>query len=139
MYRIVIASVLLVFACKTPPFNPATFSEDLITIGEGGGFAGIETRYYFTPVGKVYQQTGRDSSLKKLPDINRELVSQVQTTASEVGLHDYTYVNPGNVYKFITLRSDGRENKIVWSHADDGVKPVCPAIFDLLKQSIKNN
>ena len=138
MYKIIILAFVLVGGCKSAPFSPTAHSEDLIIIGEGGGIAGIETRYYFTTTGQVYRQEGRDTTFVKLPRIDRRIVTQVIETARQVGLADYTYQIPGNVYKFLTVNVEGKENKIVWSTPKDGVKSICPTIFNLLKQSIKN-
>jgi hypothetical protein len=138
MYKIIIVGILLTWSCKSVPFNPSTPGKDLITIGEGGGFAGIETRYYFTTAGQVYRQIGRDTTFFKLPAIDRRIVTQVLEIARQIGLNDYAYENPGNVYKFLSFQIDGKENKIVWSTPKDGVKSAYPSIFNLLKQSIKN-
>jgi hypothetical protein len=138
MHKIIIIGFLLTMSCKSVPFSPASYGEDLITIGEGGGIAGIESRYYFITNGQVYHQMGRDTVFDKLPAIDPRIVTQVIETAQQVGLADYTYQNPGNVYKFLTVNIDGKENKIIWSTPKDGVKSACPSIFNLLKQSIKN-
>jgi hypothetical protein len=138
MHKIIVLGIMLVWGCKSAPFSPTAHSEDLIIIGEGGGIAGIETRYYFTTTGQVYRQEGRDTAFVKLPRIDRRIVTQVIETARQVGLADYAYQTPGNVYKFLTVNVDGKENKIVWSSPKDGVKSTCPTIFNLLKQSIKN-
>ena len=138
MYKIIILGIVLIAGCKSAPFSPTAQGDDLIIIGEGGGIAGIETRYYFTAAGQVYQQMGRDTAFVKLPAIDRRIVTQVIESAQKVGLADYAYNKPGNVYKFMTVNVDGKENKIVWSTPKDGVKSACPTIFNLLKQSIKN-
>jgi len=53
---IIILSLLLLMACKTIDFNPRTYTGDYITIGEGGGIAGIETSYHILPNGKIFKQ-----------------------------------------------------------------------------------
>lgn len=138
MYKFTLLAIVLFVGCKSAPFNPTDHGDNLIVIGEGGGIAGIETRYYFTTTGQVYQQMGRDTAFVKLPGIDRRIVTQVIKTGQQLGLADYVYENPGNVYKFLTVIVDGKENKIVWSTPKDGVKSACPTIFNLLKQSIKN-
>jgi hypothetical protein len=144
-FQIVIAStwgiVMVIFfvnACKSIPFNPATYPENILTIGEGGGFTGIETSYFITQKGQVFQQMGRDTLLVEMPSVDPKIVRQAISTIHQLDLVNYKYQNPGNVYKFLYIKLDGEENRIVWGNANDGVKPVCPDIYHLLHQSLTN-
>ncbi|MBK8506878.1 MAG: hypothetical protein IPL46_34705 [Saprospiraceae bacterium] len=134
----IIMMFLFVNACKSIAFNPATYADNLLTIGEGGGFTGKETRYFFTKRGQVFMQAGRDTSLIEMPSVDRKIVSQAISTIQQLDLVNYSYQNPGNVYKFLHVKLDGKENRIVWGSANDGVKPACPDLYHLLHQSLKN-
>jgi len=124
-------------ACKTIPFSPESSDQNLITIAEGGGFAGIETKFFFTESGDVYQQVGRDTSLIPMKRVKRQVIEQVFSTVEQMELMSYKFDAPGNAYKYLRVSKDGIENKIVWGSPDDEVKPVCKSIFTLLKQSMK--
>ena len=138
----VTGSIMMLFAlanaCKSIVFNPATYNEDLIVIGEGGGFTGIETRYFFLQTGQVFQQRGQDTLLIEMPSIDRKIFRQAISTILQLGLVDYVYQNPGNVYKFLQVKLEGKENRIVWGNAGDKVKTACPELYHLLLQSLKN-
>jgi hypothetical protein len=134
----IILVFFLVNACRSIVFHPATYTENLLSSGEGGGFTGIETRYFFTKTGQVFQQTGQDTALNKMPSVSRKIVSQAISTIYQLDLVSYSYQNPGNVYKFLEIKLDGKVNRIVWGAANDGVKPVCPELYHLLNQTLKN-
>ena len=104
-------SALLLLACKTIPFSPDAVDQNLITIAEGGGFAGIETRYFFTESGDVFRQVGRDTTLTKLSGNSRQIVKQVYSTVDQMDLMSYKFDAPGNAYKYLRVSKDGKVNK----------------------------
>ena len=130
-------SLLILFlgfsACSVSHFNPLQTKRDFITIGFGGGFAGIETQYYIFENGKVYEQVGLDSRFTKLTPLKREMVEQAVQNFHQFNLIDYSYQNPGNTYKFLAIHHEGSSNRIVWGGKSlKEVHPVCTQIYDLL-------
>ncbi len=139
MRHVFLLIFLAFLACKTVPFSPDSYQKDFVSISEGGGFVGIETHYHFTPLGNVYQQMGMDTTLQKLPDVDREIVRQVLKMARQMELDKYEFDDPGNAYKALTINLEGKKNRIVWSPGSTEVNPSCSSIFKLLKQSLNEN
>ena len=127
----------VLFCCKSMPFNPKSVQQDFVAIGEGGGITGIETRYFFTISGEVFVQIGLDTVSQKLPSIDRKLVSQTISTIEKLDLINYRYQKPGNVYKFLEIKLNGQENRIVWGSVNDDVSPVSVSLYQILKQSLE--
>ncbi len=130
-------SLLILFlglsACSVSQFNPLQTERDFITIGHGGGFAGIETQYHIIDNGKVYRQVGLDSSLTLVKPIKKVTIEQAMHSCHQFDLIDYRYQNPGNTYKFLTIHHEGESNRIVWGGKSlKEVHPVCIQIHDLL-------
>ena len=130
-------SLLILFlglsACSVSQFNPLQTKRDFITIGFGGGFAGIETQYHILDNGKVYEQVGLDSSLTLVKTMKKETVEQAIQNCHQFNLTEYQYQNPGNTYKFLTIHHQGESNRIVWGGKSvKEVRPVCTQIHDLL-------
>lgn len=130
-------SLLILFfgisACSVSQFNPLQTEGNFITIGFGGGFAGIETQYHILENGKVYEQVGLDSNLTRLAPIKKEIVEQAIQNFHQFNLIDYPYQNPGNTYKFLTIHHEGASNRIAWGGKSlKEVRPVCIQIYDLL-------
>lgn len=130
-------SLLILFlgfsACSVSHFNPLQTKRDFITIGTGGGFAGIETQYHILDNGQVYEQVGLDSSLTQMKPIKKETVQQAIHNCHQFNLFDYSYQNPGNTYKFLTIHHEGESNRIVWGGKSlKEVRLVCTQIYDLL-------
>lgn len=127
----------MLFCCKSIPFNPESAQQNFVAIGNGGGITGIETRYFFTVSGEVFVQIGFDTVFQKLPSIDRKLVSQTISTIEKLDLINYRYQKPGNVYKFLEIKLNGQENRIVWGSLDDEVSPVSVSLYQILKQSLE--
>lgn len=130
-------SLLILFlglsACSVSQFNPLQTERDFISIGFGGGFAGIETQYHILDNGQVYEQVGLDSMLTQVKPIKKETVEQAIHNCHQFNLITYTYQNPGNTYKFLTIHQEGESNRIVWGGKSlKEVRPVCTQIYDLL-------
>ncbi len=128
--------MLCLSACKSIPFTPHSHEEDFLTIGEGGGFAGVETSFHILRNGDVFRQIGQDTVLTQLEDIPQAQIRQALNNCEVFKLSDYTYSEPGNTYKFLTVHQAGKSNRIVWQRGDEKVKPICRQIYQLLNQSI---
>ncbi len=129
--------ILVLFCCKSIPFNPESAQQNFVAIGNGGGITGIETRYFFTVSGEVFVQNGFDTVSQRLPSIDRKLVSQAINTIEKLDLINYRYQKPGNVYKFLEIKLNGQENRIVWGSISDEVSPVSVSLYQILKQSLE--
>ena len=127
----------LLFCCKSIPFNPESDHQNFVAIGEGGGITGIETRYFFTVSGEVFVQTGLNTVFQKLRSIDRRLLSQTINTIEKLDLINYHFQKPGNVYKFLEIKLNGEENRIVWGSMNDEVSPVSANLYQILKQSLE--
>lgn len=124
-------------ACKSIPFSPENYRDNYIVMGEGGGFAGVETHHFITLKGDVFRRVAQDTLLQKLPAVSQRLVDQVMNTVEQLDLINYEYNRPGNTYKFLHFYVDGKDQKVVWSGNDQEVNPACQNLFTLLKRSIK--
>ncbi len=137
LISIVILTVFLQNCTVTKPDIDSP-EQALLSIGDGGGIAGIETQYYVLQNGHVYSRSTLDTTLIRLPSLDRNLVSQCYTNYRTL-LTDYHYDQPANTYRFISWQEDGEENRIVWSAEDQEVHSVCKNIYQILYNSIKTN
>ena len=127
---------LCFLGCKTLPFQPTQYEGELITIGTGGGFAGIETSFHILSHGVVYKQIGQDTTLVEHGKIPRKNIHQTIENCKTFALYDYEYQEPGNAYKFMVLKMNGKSNRIVWSGDDHKIKPLCKNIYQSLNNLI---
>ncbi len=134
-----IIALSILIHCKSIPFQPSNHSGDFIAIGEGGGFAGLEERYYVTDDGHVYQKGLQDSSFVLIKRLPLAIIDQTFENCRTFSLIDYTYNNPGNTYFFLSLHFDQSENTIVWSRNDEEVLPLCKNIYQSLNHLIHEN
>ena len=131
--------LLLMGNCKTVPFQPETYDDDYLVIGDGGGYTGLETSFYITNRGEVFKHSGRDTVYQKMPKINQKVVKQAMGSIDQLGLIDYQFQNPGNVYKFLSMNIDGKSNKVVWGDNQQTVSPAIANIYRILNQSLQND
>lgn len=89
-------------------------SNEFLRIGNGGGFAGIETVYTVLKNGQV-EMGGKVISRLKSSDVN-----QLFGNIDILKLNEIDYNKPGNLYKFIEFTLNGSTHKITWdSNAAD--------------------
>lgn len=103
---IIIISLLL--SCGTA--RNGNTNTKMIAFGNGGGFAGIETKYLLYSTGDLMKVVGADTAkIKSLP------APSISTYFRDAeAIRDYKYFKPGNIYNFIEF--DG--NRITWSSTD---------------------
>jgi hypothetical protein len=94
-------------------------AQDALVVGSGGGITGQAAAYKVLADGKVYKGKGvadiqypecakiRKSKAKKL----LKRAGRVQSTAGALNA-------PGNLYYFLAIQQDGKENRITWGAAD---------------------
>lgn len=131
--------LFLIGNCKTVPFQPESYRDDYLVIGNGGGYTGIETSFYITTNGDVFRHSGRDTIFQKMPRINQKIVKQAIGSIDQLNLIDYQFQNPGNVYKFLSMNIEGKSNKVVWGDNQQEVSPAIANIYRLLNQSLQND
>ncbi|MCB0688108.1 MAG: hypothetical protein KDC53_16335 [Saprospiraceae bacterium] len=128
--------IAMTLGCKTVPFAPGNYTKDYLIVGDGGGFTGLETKYFITIEGDVYKQMGQDTVLSKMESIDPKIVRQAMHSLEDLNMLAYDYQHPDNVYKFLTMHLDDRENKVVWGGSDDTVNPVITNIYQQLIKSL---
>jgi hypothetical protein len=89
-------------------------AEEYIRIGNGGGFAGIETTF------TVYRNGQFEQSGKMMASLKEEDVEQFISNIHILNLDAINWNHPGNLYKFIEYSLNGKIHKITWdSNAPD--------------------
>ncbi|NND06214.1 MAG: hypothetical protein HKN87_07530 [Saprospiraceae bacterium] len=135
---LVISMLIIPMACKVSSFNPSTYTDDYITIGDGGGIAGIERSYHILTNGAVYQESTLDTVQTKLPSIDPAAVRQSIASYKNLALDEYSYQEPGNIYKFITFHVDGKKNRLVWQE-EGKMHKSCNQIYHILRDLIQKD
>jgi len=97
--------ILLGNSCSPAKQDP---NPDYIRIGNGGGFAGIETIYTINLKGPVDQGGAKIGSLKK-SDIN-----QLTRNIEVLQLDQLDWNQPGNMYKFIEYKLGSKMHRMSW-------------------------
>jgi hypothetical protein len=128
MKLLLIAFSLLLINCSS---NKNATANDTLTIafGNGGGFAGIETKYIVEPSGKLLKIYGKDTLVLKT--INNQNLKQLFKDAEK--LKDYKYFKPDNIYQFIEINN----NRIVWGFTTENVNPKAIILYQQLTTLLK--
>lgn len=118
-YKIILILLTIIFftQCKVTETVDQTKNRTLrkIEVGQGGGFTGAYTAFVLREDGKVYKHDfkyDRDVFYKELdPAASNEWNERID----ELGLESYEYENPGNMSKYIKIKSGNIViNYIVW-------------------------
>lgn len=95
--------------------NLSTYSKNVITFGNGGGFASIETTYTLLENGQLFSTTGLENKTIALSTLNKKQTKSFFEKASKINWS--TALNaPGNTYKFIALGNQNNLSKIIWGN-----------------------
>jgi hypothetical protein len=102
-----------------------------LTIGSGGGFSGAATIYKIAEDGKVWRGKGLgEIAFTECSKIKgkqaRKFLNGTSTQVAGVAPMSY----PGNMYYFISIIENGKENKITWG---DTEHPAPEAVKNLYK------
>lgn len=116
---ILLICVLFVFiACSSTKTNPAAYTKNVISFGNGGGFAGIENGYVLLENGEIFQVLNLGKEYKKVRKLPSNQTKQIFRNYKFLNFDSVELNKPDNTYKFITFSIDKTENRIAWSGDD---------------------
>ncbi len=120
--------LLTIFSCNSTKSSIGT-GFNFIAFGNGGGFAGKETKYILKEDGWLSKVINRDTVFLK--QIDKKEALAFFTDAFE--FKSYNYFKPGNTYQFIEINS----NRIVWGFSKDSLSPKVISLYNNLSILIK--
>lgn len=122
MHRIIILLVLLIV------FNVTGFGQnirrdsiqgDFIEFGSGGGFSGESKNYILTRSGEIYfikNILADANTLVHLKTVKKCTAKKIFCYAKKKKIPELTYNEPGNLFHYITLSINKKENRLVWGN-----------------------
>ncbi len=117
-FRIISTAIFLVSLfshCAQTQMLPKNFEGQQIEFGSAGGFAGTVNSYSLLENGKLYKNNAFTDSSTFLIDVDIDLVQQIFSNYDVLNLSSIDINEPGNLYKFVTYKSEGQEHKMVWT------------------------
>lgn len=98
--------IMSVFTCNSS--KAMKQSPEVLKIGNGGGFAGIE---YTTIIHEDGSVSSKDTQFKKL---KKDVVSQLLSNLNVLGIDQLEYSSPGNIYNYIEFSKGDSMKRIAW-------------------------
>ncbi len=105
-------------------FNACTYQRAIkqtgvqsISYGSGGGFTGAVVSYSLSLDGQLSKTENNSTMPVKV--IGTKNVKALFEEAA--GLKDYTFNEPGNMYSFITIKTDTQSRYISWGMGSDRI------------------
>ncbi len=133
MYTLSMFCILFISSCNSS--KNMKQSAEILKIGNGGGFAGIE---YTTIIHEDGSVSSKDASFKKL---KKEMVSQLFSNLKVLGIDQMDYNSPGNIYNYIEFNQKGSIKRIAWDpqnkQVPDQLKLFYNNIIQILNKSKK--
>lgn len=103
--------------------DPSKYTGATLTVGKGGGFAGTVREYRLLDSGELFAKEPNEQDFqfikKKSPRKAKTWFTRLQT----MDFAQMEYQKPGNVYQFISLKTDSTAHRVTWSGGD----PTVPA------------
>lgn len=107
--------VLMLISCKsTKDVTTQQSSEETIVFGNGGGFSGRVTHYTLNSKGDFFKGINKEAKLYTYPKLEKGLVEQIFDNYDNLKLSEIEFNETGNLYKFLNVKKDGREHKLMW-------------------------
>lgn len=131
MYTLSAVCIIFTYSCNT--YKSKTKPYELIKVGNGGGFAGIEFATIIYSDGKI---SSKDISYNKL---KKEIVSQLKSNISVLGLDQLDYNVPGNVYHFLEFSTNGKSRRMTWDPQSKDVPAQLILFYNNINQILYNS
>ncbi|MDX1683656.1 MAG: hypothetical protein R3275_00385 [Saprospiraceae bacterium] len=128
--------LILMLSCATFQTLPSDYEGDMIEFGHGGGFAGIEYSHILLDNGDVFKEQSNES-YKPHKRLDDDAVTQIFNNAKLLNLASLEYMKPGNTYRFIEVRIDGKSNRLSWNDVGDSVPPTFAKFYRILKEHLE--
>ncbi len=109
-----------------------------LTFGNGGGFTGNVTEYILNPKGEIFKHEKLPKSETKIKKISKEKTFELFSKAKAVQLDTCKFIYPGNMYYFIKIKSNGKENYISWGDGKHKVNPEIESFYNEFINLLKN-
>jgi hypothetical protein len=125
LYFLIILSLAFgVSSCKTTESMPES-SDNKITIGSFGGFAGAFKEYTISSDGLISLRARNNGDVRPLSKMEQNTVKQFFSILADLNNDSTTIYNPGNMTYFIRLHRENKENiEWVWGGGDQPVNQI---------------
>lgn len=133
---ILILGILFLFSCNSAKkINPYQYKNPKITFGSGGGFTGVESSYTLLDNGQLFQLTKMGQEFNRLNKIDKNKVTQIFETCKLFKLEEIKLNNPGNMYHYLDISIEGKQNRIVWGNGsvDEKIKVLHQILMSFVK------
>jgi len=137
-FLFIFTSALVFQNCSTTKYRPETFPEYLLTFGEGGGFAGIETEHVLLENGQIFKKAGPEENYTELEPIPSSEAKDFYDQLGVLRLHNLDIEKPGNLYYFIRCTTEELDYKITWGAADYNLRQDIMNYYKSLTSLVKD-
>jgi hypothetical protein len=133
---ILLLGLLLLLSCRTPAYDPATYTSKRLVFGSGGGITGAVTTFALLPGGELFRDAPHDST-------GFALLAEVEGAAARAAfrqardLEAYQLDEPGNYYYFLAYHSKKTSYRHTWGRAGQTPPPEVQALYDYLMAMVK--
>jgi hypothetical protein len=135
---LLLASVFTLMRCKVAKYTPDKLPARQLIIGNGGGFAGIETSYTLLENGQVFKKTGAGGAYEELTPVRRKDAKSLFEKLRSIQLYKLDIDKPGNLYYFIQEINETIDSRAVWGAGDyvppQNVVNLYKEVQDLVKE-----
>lgn len=112
---VVLSAALLFVSCKSnSKYTPETYSDQMMTFGNMGGFAGTVNSYTVLENGQFFKRKPRSESLVAIADLKKREAKQIFANFKTLGIADMEIDDPGNLTYFIEYKNGDEMKKLKW-------------------------
>jgi hypothetical protein len=135
-----LAATFLVFmmtSCKTTKYSLANPPENTISLGDGGGFAGIETGYTLLENGQIFRySTPGDTT--ELQGIKKKEAKEWYEKFKGLRVQHLDIEQPGNLYYFVRFTNPDIAHGITWGAADYNIRKDILEFYKSMRDLVKD-
>lgn len=137
-YLLLLLVLPFLLGCKSSTlYTMNSLPDEQLTFGSGGGFSGATTTFILLKNGQVFKRESLTQKTQEIAMTGAGKAKSLYKRAIKLGLDTLQIKEPGNLYYFIGLKTEGVDNQITWGSGDYDLSADLEAFYKDLQQVTK--
>jgi hypothetical protein len=134
-----LTALFALFACNTKKYaTPDEFPKQQLVFGSGGGFTGKVQTYTLLENGQLFHHNGINDATQEMERLQKAEAQKLFKLAKDEELLGKTFNEPGNMYYFLKVKNNGKEEtSFVWGSNSKTPPAKCDSLYANLMGFVK--
>lgn len=134
-----LALILVFTGCNSTKFTTDNLPETQLIFGNGGGVAGFVNQYLLLENGQLFEKRDPSNSFTELSKVKKKKAASFFARLDAMSFEELELDQPGNIYRFIQLKTPALDHKITWGKSDYEVDAQVESLYKDLIALVKKD